>query len=536
MTLTSSELLSLMCETSDASDLNALRMTFAKTMCAILGAKSVHLMGIDDTKQHCVPLSVWPQHENPPPAFRLQGQGEESTLMVWALNTARFNIEGGSDDYLLSSLKTAVFGVDRMGRFAIIPARKNQDSFPRLIFFALVDNTEIGAEDHSLAESFARYCDSLNQALIDLHGRAGAVENLSRSLARVEKDRKKYQETLPDILSGRLVGRSKRMQDLRRDIARFGPSDLAIFIHGETGTGKELAAREIHRLSVRRHNPFVAINVTALPKGLEESELFGFVKGAFTGADRVRKGFFAEASGGTLFFDEIGDMSLDLQAKLLRVLQEKTFRPLGSNDEVRSDFRLISATHRNIEEMVSRGEFREDLFYRLTTFTVQIPTLRERIEDVGELADYFLHQTAEQNQMPVKQLSGEARRELMGYEFPGNVRQLQALLLRATFLSDDAPIIEDRHIRDANKSGTARKQLVVSAGLRAAVDAFERDILMQAYRQNNGQRSKMAEQLKIPLRTLADKMKKYTLEGKSNEDAQDDIHTRYDGITHNGLQ
>jgi len=532
-------LLQLLGEALCSPNQEVLRLNFARTMAQILKAKAVQLMGLDVTGKRCVPLGCWPQQMPYAPEFDLAGRGEAERLVLFALKAKRFDMERlgeGGGAFLLSSLKAAIFGSDQMGHFALIPAQSSLtqsseagESISPLIFFALLEDTPPSAEEVKMACLYASYCRNLNQTLLDLTIRAGSTENLAKSLARIEKDRKKMHDALSDLMSHRLVGSSAPMRQLRKNITRFAPSDAPIFIHGETGTGKELAAREIHRLSSRREKAFVAINVTALPKGLEESELFGFVKGAFTGADNPRAGLFAQADGGTLFFDEIGDMSLDLQAKILRVLQERSFRPLGSNKDIHSDFRLISATHRHLEDRVAEGLFREDLFYRLTTFSIEMPPLRAHLEDMEELCSHFLAGLAQQNGSELKRLSGAAVRELTDHAWPGNVRQLHALLLRASYLSEGARTIEARHIREARKNGQGRVKVQADheqggEGLRQALETYERALLHNAYQRHGGNRAKMAEQLQIPLRTLADKMKKYELERKS------------DGKTHHARQ
>jgi len=529
------ELLQLLGEAVRSHSQTAMRLNFAKTMAVLTGARIVQLMGLDVTQTLCVPLGSWPQASSMVPELDLAGKGEVERLMLFALKSKRFQMEKrgeGAGDILLSTLKTAVFGADQTANFALIPPlppvspSEEEGRLSSLVFFALLENDQIDDKKIRLAQNYASYCRDLNATLLDLNMRADASENLAKSLAQVEKERKKMRASLTDMMSHRLVGASAPMQLLRQNIVRFAPSDAPIFIHGETGTGKELAAREIHRLSKRSSGAFIAINVTTLPKGLEESELFGFVKGAFTGADNAHQGMFGLADGGTLFFDEIGDMSLDLQAKILRVLQEKNFRPIGSSKDIHSNFRLISATHRNLTEMVAQGQFREDLFYRLTTFSIETPALRVRLEDLDELCTHFLEQMAEQDQNQRKNLSHDGLQALACLPFPGNIRQLHALLLRASYLSDDAQTIESRHIHEAGNHGAIQAGLIPSpmrrnGGLKSAVETYEREILLASYRQNGGNRAKMAAALQIPLRTLADKMKKYELERKSDEKAND---------------
>jgi len=529
-------LMTLLGEVARSQSQEVLRLNFAKIMAMILRAEAVQLMGLDVTQTRCVPLGFWPGQAQSVAEFDLQGKSENERLMLFALRSKRFQMENKSHiggDILLATLKAAIFGADKTASLALIVPHDSEkttvETISPLIFFALMETEKPTITTIKMARQFAAFCRDFNQTLLQLNMRAGVTEDLARSLIAAEKERKKMRKTLSEMISHRLVGSSASMRQLRHNLARFAPSSAPIFIHGETGTGKELAAREIHRLSQRRDKAFVAINVTALPKGLEESELFGFVKGAFTGADTNRQGTFAQADGGTLFFDEIGDMSLELQAKILRVLQEKSFRPLGSNREIESDFRLISATHRNLEEMVAQGTFREDLFYRLTIFSLEIPPLRARMEDMAELCVHFLTQQGEQDNMTPKILSPAAVRELEGLNLPGNVRQLHALLLRASYLSDGARTIEAHHIREAAQSRSRKKSLypphkIKDGGLKIALESYEREILETAYQHHGGNRAKMAAALQIPLRTLADKVKKYELERKTDEKKHETKH------------
>lgn len=222
-----------------------------------------------------------------------------------------------------------------------------------------------------------------------------------------------------------LIGDSASMQDVFRVIGRLSKSSVSVLITGETGTGKELIANALHQHSPRADQAFVALNMAAIPAELIESELFGHEKGAFTGADKRRVGRFEQANHGTLFLDEIGDMPLTVQTRLLRVLAEGQFYPVGAHQPLNVDVRVIAATHKNLEQAVSRGEFREDLFHRLNVIQLKLPALRERTEDIAQLADYFLHRSAEELAVNSKQLSNDALSVLSNYSWPGNVRQLE---------------------------------------------------------------------------------------------------------------
>jgi DNA-binding NtrC family response regulator len=240
-----------------------------------------------------------------------------------------------------------------------------------------------------------------------------------------------------------IAGRSPRMIDVFKTVARVAPGRTSVLIFGESGTGKELVARSLHLRSPRSDRRFVPVNVSAIPEGLLESELFGHVRGAFTGAMATRRGLFEEADQGTLFLDEIGDLSPPLQAKLLRVLQEHRIKPVGGNEESEVDVRLVAATHQDLPGLVRSGRFREDLYYRLNVVSIQLPPLRERREDIPLLVEHFLRRYgSEQGQVP-KTFAPEAMRLLVAYEWPGNVRELANVVERAMVLSTSTVITSE---------------------------------------------------------------------------------------------
>ncbi|MEC8412187.1 MAG: sigma-54 dependent transcriptional regulator [Planctomycetota bacterium] len=258
---------------------------------------------------------------------------------------------------------------------------------------------------------------------------------------QLEKLEKQMQES---SRAGVLVGESPIMLDLIGQIERAGPSGAAILITGESGTGKELVARALHDSSARKAKPFIAVNCAALPEALIESELFGHAKGAFTDARDARKGLFAQADGGTLFLDEIGDLPLNLQAKLLRVLEQQTIRPIGSDQEQAIDVRVLSATHQDLEAKVEREEFRQDLYYRLNVIEIEVPPLRARGNDVLLLAHTFLQQFAEKSGKAVVGIAEPAATKLLDYDWPGNVRELRNVLERAVTMTQyDRVIVDD---------------------------------------------------------------------------------------------
>jgi two-component system, NtrC family, nitrogen regulation response regulator GlnG len=240
-------------------------------------------------------------------------------------------------------------------------------------------------------------------------------------------------ETMP------LVGRSAAMQDIYRALARLMQTDLTVMITGESGTGKELVARALHNFGKRRNGPFVAINMAAIPRDLIEAELFGHEKGAFTGATSRSSGRFEQAEGGTLFLDEIGDMPMDAQTRLLRVLQEGEYTMVGGRTAIKTNVRIIAATHRDLSQMIRQGLFREDLYYRLNVVPIRLPPLRERIDDIGDLIQHFLR-AAQREGEPAKTISPEAVRFLQNYSWPGNVRELENLVRRLSALYADENI------------------------------------------------------------------------------------------------
>lgn len=247
-----------------------------------------------------------------------------------------------------------------------------------------------------------------------------------------------------EIVREAFVGRSPKMLDVFKSIGRVSKQNVTVLIRGESGTGKELVARAIYQHSDRRERPFMEVNCAALPENLLESELFGHEKGSFTSADKRRIGKFEQCHGGTIFLDEVGDMSLGVQSKMLRLLQEQRFERVGGNESIQTDVRVVTATNRPLEEMVKAGEFREDLFYRLNGVTIFLPPLRERREDLTQLIQYFLTRaTRDLNKQDVEGLSPDALQRLVTYDWPGNVRELQAVIRQAVLNTTGTVIVED---------------------------------------------------------------------------------------------
>ena len=283
-----------------------------------------------------------------------------------------------------------------------------------------------------------------------------------------------------------LITRSSTMEDLLAQARRVAASDASVCIFGQSGTGKELLARAIHRASARREAPFVAVNCGAIPEGLLESELFGHKKGSFTGAVSDRRGLFQAAQGGTLFLDEVGDMPLPLQVKLLRALEERKVRPVGSHENFDVDVRVISATHRKLEERIATGEFREDLFYRLNVVKLYIPALSERREDIPLLANHFLTRLAERYRRGSLAFSPEAMSLLVSAPWPGNVRQLLNVIEQAVALAP-TEVIPESLVRQALDAGDT-----TLTPLDEARKAFERDYLVRILKITGGNVTKAA--------------------------------------------
>jgi len=311
-----------------------------------------------------------------------------------------------------------------------------------------------------------------------------------------------------------------RMEELMSLVARVAPSQATVLIRGESGTGKELIANAIHFASPRSGQPLIKVSCSALPETLLESELFGHEKGAFTGATQRRVGRFEEANGGTIFLDEIGDLTLSTQVKLLRILQEKEFQRLGANATLKTDVRVIAATHRNLEEAIKKETFREDLYYRLNVITLQLPSLRERKEDIPLLIDYFLKKYAKANQKPSSDISKEARAILLRYSYPGNVRELENLIERAVVLCR-GEIITTQDLPFHLREGRSEAQAEIPGkdkGLTESLEAIEKDLILKALQDHQGVQTKAADSLGISERVLRYKIKKYNIRDQEKKD------------------
>ncbi len=331
-----------------------------------------------------------------------------------------------------------------------------------------------------------------------------------RRVLRMRKLEKKVRER-ERALEGKhkfvnLVGKTKKMQELFRFIAKIAPTSSTVLIRGESGTGKELIARAIHYHSLRKENPFVPVNCAALPETLLEAELFGHEKGAFTDAGYKKEGMFEVANKGTIFLDEISDMSLQMQAKILRVIQERCFNRLGSTKPIQVDVRIIAATNRDLEKMIQERTFREDLYYRLNVVSILVPSLRERKQDIPLLAQCFLIRYTTLHGKKVKGISPLVINQLSRYSWPGNIRELENVMERAIILSTEGIIVlEDlpRHLQPA----FARKELPPPS-----MEEAEKKLILDTLLATRGNKSKAAELIGIHRNTLSRKLKGYRIQ------------------------
>ncbi len=316
-----------------------------------------------------------------------------------------------------------------------------------------------------------------------------------------------------------IYGDSPAMREVRERISRVAPTHATVLITGETGTGKEIVARAIHRNSPRASKPFVAVNCAAFTETLLESELFGHEKGAFTGADRQRQGLFEAAHEGTLFLDEAGEMSLAAQAKLLRVLTDGQVLRVGSTRPRRVDVRVLVATHRNLEQRVKEGLFREDLFYRLAVVPIHLPPLRDRRDDIAGLSDVFCHQVATELKMPRRRLATEALQKLQHYRFPGNLRELRNLIERAYILTsnaeigaDDLPVAQNEAASKSNGSAYVPGLTIPfldSFDLTGVLENAERELIVRTLTSTHGAQAEAARRMGLSRSALAYKLTKY---------------------------
>lgn len=395
----------------------------------------------------------------------------------------------------------------------------------------------------SLVEHIQQEFSHIPVAMITAHGsvetaisalKAGAFDFVSKpieldnlrklvsSALQLEGDPSRTQSAVDQDL----IGSAPAIQTLRKQISKLARSQAPVHIHGESGSGKEVVARLIHNNGPRAAGAFVAVNCGAIPPELMESELFGHMKGSFTGASQDKIGLFQAASGGTLFLDEVADLPLSMQVKLLRAIQEKSVRPVGANEEHTTDIRLLSATHKDLAKEVEAGRFRNDLYYRINVIDVQVPSLRERLEDLPALAETILHRIAAEEGIQAVHLDNSTIKALRGYSFPGNVRELENMLERALALSDGESITADdlQFSSNAPRSPSAQSNRADEAGgqgwstqeaygdLEGYLEDIERQILSAALEECRWNKTATAKLLGVSFRSLRYRLKKLELE------------------------
>jgi two-component system response regulator PilR (NtrC family) len=474
-------------------------MQATKTAPRELGREMAHILVVDDEKSICELLEI---------TFRKEGHRVEVANSVEA---AKRKLQGSLYDIIISDVRMpGATGVELL-RFTreIAP-----DSY-----FVLITGVP------SLETAIAAANEGANRYVIKDHDLVQQLRVAVREVTENLKWKKEAGYLRRELrrLTGldNIIGQSPKMKAIFDLIQTVAPQNSRVLITGESGTGKELVARAIHENSARSGSPFITINCGAFPETLLESELFGYMKGAFTGANENRRGLFQASDGGTLFMDEIGNMNLAMQVKLYRVLQEGKVRPLGSNEEIDVDVRVIAATNKDLEKAIANGEFREDLFYRLSVIPLHVPALRDRREDIPLLARYFLERFRNSMNKQIEAISPQAMRRLESYDWPGNVRELENTIERAVALESgpeiSVSVLPDRVAGTssavATVPGHAENLQLPEAGVdfeRVIADT-ERRYLQAALDKAGGVRTQAAELLKISYRSFRHFAKKHNL-------------------------
>ena len=454
----------------------------------------VHLLLIDDEKNYLLVLETLLT---------------EAGYTVTALNdpeTALAFLEESEVDIVITDMKMPRIS----GREVLERVKKNWPHIPVLIMTAFgsiesaVEAMRYGAFNY-ITKPFSN-----DELLLSIQNAA--------ELARAHRQYQLLRESLEDRYGKhQIIGRSRAIRDMLALVDRAGPSRATVLITGESGTGKELVARAIHFSSPRSQEPFVSVNCMALNPGVLESELFGHEKGSFTGAVAMRRGRFEQASGGTLFLDEVGELTPELQVKLLRVLQERRFERVGGSEEIEVDIRIVAATNKDLMPLVQAGTFREDLYYRLNVVHIPIPPLRERREDIPLLVAHFAEKAAKENGIPPKTFSMEALNHLSGYEWPGNIRQLQNVVERCLVLVPGEVItLEDlpAEIRDEEAQFKSAVDLLpVQLDLADTLERIEAALIRRALVRADFVQAKAEELLGISKSLMQYKLKKYSITG-----------------------
>ncbi|MFV5534227.1 sigma-54 dependent transcriptional regulator [Acinetobacter pittii] len=386
--------------------------------------------------------------------------------------------------------------------------------------------TAYGNMDIAIAALKAGAFDFVSKPINQIH-----LDQLLKKALNQPKPEHEFGETI--LENDLLIGRSPPIQNLRTAIKKIARSQAPVFVTGESGTGKEVVANLIHRLSNRSEGPFIAINCGAIPTELMESELFGHKKGSFTGATQDKQGLILSAHGGSLFLDEIAELPLSMQVKLLRAVQEKKIRPVGSDQEIDVDFRVISASHQDLDLLVQQGKFRQDLFFRIHVMDIMLPPLRDRGGDILLLANHFIQKVCTEWGISSKQLTASAETYLLQQDFPGNVRELRNMIERAITLSDDESI-DLTHLAPPLRGSSVSPQIVTKQlnqtpavqthpkfpmeGLERYLENIEKDILLNALNMTHWNRTLAAKKLGMTFRSLRYRLKKFGLDTEMGEE------------------
>jgi two-component system, NtrC family, response regulator PilR len=473
-------------------------MQATKTAAKGPGKQPVHILVVDDERSICELLEI---------TFRKEGHRVEVANDVAA---AKRKLESQIFDIVVSDVRMpGESGVDLL--------KLTKEIAPQCFFLLITGVPTVETAIAAINSGADRYVIKDHELVDQLRQ---AVREVAESL-KWKKEAGYLRRELRRLTGlDNIIGQSPKMREIFDLIQTVAPQTSRVLITGESGTGKELVARAIHENSQRSQAPFITINCGAFPETLLESELFGYMKGAFTGAAENRQGLFQAANGGTLFMDEIGNMSLTMQVKLYRVLQEGKVRPVGSNEENDVDVRIIAATNKDFEKEIAEGRFREDLYYRLSVIPIQLPPLRQRREDIPLLARHFLETFRKTMEKPINGISPEAMRQLEAYDWPGNVRELENTMERAVALESGSeislPVLPDRiaGYSDAGASVISSGHLAIPAeGVdfeKEMADA-ERRYLQAALEKADGVRTRAAEMLKITYRSFRHYAKKHNI-------------------------
>ncbi|TDT94665.1 MULTISPECIES: sigma-54-dependent transcriptional regulator [Azorhizobium] len=432
-------------------------------------------------------------------AAALTERGFETTAVSSAA-AALAHCEANAVDLVLTDLRMP----DRSGRDLLLALKEGRPDLPVIIMTAYatvrgaVDLIKDGAFDY-VAKPF------------ELDDVVATIERALKIRAVVNENARLRMELEGRYCFDNLIGESAPFRNVLQQVGEVAQSRASVLLHGESGTGKELIARAIHYNSPRREMPFIAVNCAAIPETLIESELFGHVKGAFTGATSNREGRFSAADGGTLFLDEIADMPLSVQAKVLRAVQEQSFEPVGSSKPLKVDVRIIAASHKDLQKAIADGAFRMDLYYRLAVFPITLPPLRERHDDIPLLAAHFLRRAAQEMGKKIDGISLPAQEALAHYGWPGNIRELQNCMERAAIVAR-APVIEPKDLMlFGPEAPGASAQRALPSDLDGELERIEREFLLEALKESGGVQARAAERLGITERSLWHRVKKLAI-------------------------